>query len=235
MNFSRRAELVEEMDRPDCDPEVLTATLRRFELTNRLFTRYRALLQRHILPDMRRQPDRTYRLTDLGAGGCDIARWLVRVCRHENLNITVRAIEKDPRIVHYARQANINYPEVEVVEADACDPTCWGEPDYLFAQHLLHHLSDAACIGLLKALDQAAPRRFVISDLLRGRTAYYAFRIVSRPLAMGTFIVRDGSASIRRSFLEGEIKQILQTAALRQPVVTFRLFPSRLALVGGKG
>ena len=104
-DFSRRAELVEEMDKPDCDQALLYTTLRRFEVTNRLFTSYRPVLQRHVLNDMRREPEHTYKFTDLGTGGCDVARWLVRVCRHENLKITIRAIERDPRTVRYARRA----------------------------------------------------------------------------------------------------------------------------------
>ena len=78
LDFSRRANLVERMDPPDGPVAALEATLRRFELTNRLLTRYRYLLQRYILDDMRRDPLREYRLTDLGAGGGDIARWLIR-------------------------------------------------------------------------------------------------------------------------------------------------------------
>ena len=232
-DFSRRAELVEEMDRPDCDQSVLYATLRRFELTNRVFTRYRMLLQRHVLADMRRQPDRSYRLTDLGAGGCDVARWLVRVCRRENLKLTIRGVERDPRIAQYARAANAGCPEIEVVEADAMDPTAWGAPDYVFAQHLLHHLPDVDCIRLLKALDQAAPRRFIISDLRRSRAAFHAFRFAARPIAGGTFVVEDGSASIRRGFREEEVREMLKQVAPTHPVSIHCLWPSRLALIGG--
>lgn len=232
-DFSKRAELVEEMDKPDCDQALLYTTLRRFEVTNRLFTRYRTVLRRHVLNDMRREPERTYQFTELGAGGCDVARWLVRVCRRENLKITVRSIDGNPRTVRYARRLNVGYPEIEVVEADACDPACWGKPDYLFAQHLLHHLPAAACVQLLQALGQASSRQFIISDLVRSRAAYHAFRIVARPLGVGSFIVDDGCTSIRRGFLESEIKQMVDAAQMQNPVTTYRLFPSRLVIVGG--
>ncbi|MEI6167398.1 MAG: methyltransferase domain-containing protein [bacterium] len=234
LDFSRRADLVEEMDRTDCDQTILFATLRQFELTNILFSRYRTLLQRYVLADIRRQPGRAYQLTDLGAGGCDVARWLVRVCRREKLKITVRAIEQDPRMVRYAHQANAGYPEIEVIEGDACDPACWGTPDYVFAQHLLHHLPDAACRQLLEALDQVAPRQFIISDLIRSRIAYHAFRLAALPLARGTFIVEDGALSIRRGFLEPEVRQMVSTVTLKHPVSIYRLWPARLAIVGGE-
>jgi len=233
IDFSCRAELVEEMDKPDCDQTVLYATLRRFEMTNLIFTRYRTLLRRHILSEMQLQPDRVYRLTDLGAGGCDVARWLIRVCRRKNLKIAVRAIEQDQRTIRYARLANAGYPEIEVIEADACNPDCWGEPDFLFAQHLLHHLPDAVCVQLLKALDDAAPRRYVISDILRSRAAYYAFKNLARVFAGGTFIAADGSISIRRGFVENEIRALIKHADLRNQVSVYSLSPYRLAVVGG--
>lgn len=234
-DFSKRAELVEEMDKPDCDQAVLLATVRRFELTNRLFTRYRTLLGHHILKDMRGRPAQSCRLTDLGAGGCDIARWLVDQCRRARLNLTVRAIEQDPRIADFARQANAGYPEIEIIEADACDRTCWGTPDYVFAQHLLHHLPDAACIQLLKSLGQAAPRGFILSELERSRAAYHAYRLAIAPLATGTFLVEDGSASIRRGFAKAELREMLEIAALPHPVHVHRLWPARLAIIGGIG
>lgn len=235
LDFSRRAELVEEMDRPDCDQAVLYATLRRFELTNRVFTRYRTLLRRHVLSDMRRHPDQAYRFTDLGAGGGDVARWLVDVCRRDKLTVSVRAIEQDPRIARYARESNAGYPEIEVVETDALDPSAWGTPDYVFAQHLLHHLPDAECVRLLKALDQAALRRYVVSDLRRSRAAYHAFRVAACLLAGGTFIGADGSASIRRGFLEEELRKMLQIGNLDHPVSICALVPARLIIIGGRG
>ncbi len=234
-DYSKRADLVEEMDKPDCDQAILFATLKRFELTNRLFTRYRTLLQRYFVADMQRDPAHTYRLTDLGAGGGDIARWLVQHCRQAKLHLTIRTIDQDPRVVQFARHANIGYPEIEVIQGDACDPTCWGTPDYVFAQHLLHHLPDASCRQLLKSLDQARLRRYVLSDLLRSRMAYHTFRMVAQPFAVGTFIIEDGSASILRGFTLQELREMLNATTSLHPVVIDLLFPARLVIVGGSG
>ena len=231
LDFSRRAELVEEMDRPDCDPGKLDKTLRRFATTNRLFTRYRTLLQRHILSDMRRDPGKAYRLTDLGAGSCDIARWLVRVCRREGLALSIRAIERDPRIARHARQANAEYPEIEIIEANACDPACWGTPDYLFAQHLLHHLPGEACVQIFQAIDKVPLRQFVISDLLRSRAAYHAYRLGVRYWSQGTFLREDGSASIRRGFREPDLRQMLDDAGMKGQIEIHSLIPGRLAII----
>jgi hypothetical protein len=233
LDFSRRADLVERMDEPDGDPAKLEATLCRFEVTNTLFSRYRTLLRRFILDDMRRDPRREHRLTDLGAGGCDIARWLVRHSRKQGLRIRIRAIEKDARAATYARRASNGYPEIEVVQADALDPACWREPDYVYAQHFLHHLPDAACVQLVRDLARGVRRRFVINDLRRSRTAYHVFSLISRPLSVGTYITEDGLSSIRRSFSATEAQQLLERARPAGRVSTFNLFPARLVIVGG--
>lgn len=234
-DFSRRADLVERMDSPECDQAMLLGTVRRFELSNLLFTRYRKVLRRHVLADMRRQPGRLHRLTDLGAGGCDVVRWMVRVCRRENLRIAVRAIEQDARIVEYARKASADYPEIEVLQGNACDPESWGAPDYLFAQHFVHHLSDEVVIRLLEDMDRVAGRCFVVNDLSRSQLAYVGFGLVAGMLGKGTYILEDGLVSIRRGFREAEIRQMVEAAGLTKSVSIERMAPSRLVIVGGRG
>jgi 2-polyprenyl-3-methyl-5-hydroxy-6-metoxy-1,4-benzoquinol methylase len=232
-DFSRRAVLVEKMDSPECDQAMLLGTVRRFELSNLLFTRYRKVMRRHILADMRRQPGHIHRLTDLGAGGGDVVRWMVRVCRRENLKVAVRAIEQDARIVEYARKANADYPEIEVCLANACDPASWGAPDYLFAQHFVHHLSDEVVIRLLADMDRVAGRGFVVNDLSRSQLAYVGFGLVAGMLGKGTYILEDGLVSIRRGFREEEIRRMVEAAGLKHACSIYSMAPSRVVVVGG--
>ena len=233
LDFSRRANLVERMDPPDGPVAALEATLRRFELTNRLLTRYRYLLQRYILDDMRRDPLREYRLTDLGAGGGDIARWLIRRARRDGLRLRVCAIEKDVRAADYARRAAADYPELIVVTADALDPACWQDPDYAYAQHLLHHLPDDAGRALIHRLSRGVRRRFLVNDLVRSRLAYRVFSVLALPLSRGTYIREDGLISIRRSYRLDEVRQLLKAAAPAGQVTAFPLFPNRCVILGG--
>lgn len=229
-DLSRRAALIEQMDHPDCDEAKLLATVRRFELSNLLFTRYRKVLRRHVLADMRRWPGRDHQVTDLGAGGCDVARWLVRVCRLEKLKITVRAIEQDARIIEYARSANEGYPEIEMVHANACDPASWGAPDYLFAQHFAHHLPDDAVVRLLADMDRVAARGFVVNDLSRSLLAYIGFGLVAGMLGKGTYIREDGLASIRRGFRVAEVRQIVEAAGLKDACSVYTMAPARVVV-----
>ena len=121
VDFSKRADLVEEMDRLDSSQDRLRRTLTQFQLVNRIFSRYRSVLTRSVLRDMAKDGSRSYRLADLGAGGCDIARWLIRRCRERGLRLAISAVEHDPRVARHARAANAGYPEIQVVEGNALD------------------------------------------------------------------------------------------------------------------
>jgi len=131
MDFSRRAQLVEEMDKCSSSEELLHRTLAQFEAVNRLFSRYRTVLERLILSDLATNVSQTRHLVDLGAGGCDIDRWLIDCCRRRGLKLRITAIELDPRALRYARVANCSYPEIELRQADVLDARNLAGADYV--------------------------------------------------------------------------------------------------------
>ena len=233
VDLSSRAELVEEMDRPDSPQELLYRTLTQFQPVNRIFSRYRSVLMRSVLQDMAKDGSRSYRLADLGAGGCDIARWLIRRCRERGLRLAIFAVEHDPRVARYARAANAGYYEIQVVEADVLNGELWKGADYIFANHLLHHLSNGECIELIRQIDRSGPRQYLLSDLLRSAWAYCGFRLAASPFFRNSFVVQDGLASIRRGFTLPEVRTLVCAAAPIHPVAICRHLPSRFVIRGG--
>lgn len=233
VDLSSRSGVSEEMDCLDSSSDRLQRTLGQFELINRVVSRYRSTLTHTVLRDMAQDSSRSYRLADLGAGGCDIARWLIRRCRERGLRLTIAAVERDPRAVRYARAANVGYPEIQVVEGNALDGGLLSGADYVYANHLLHHLSDAECTELIRQIEHAAPRQYVLSDLLRSRWAYYGFWLAAGPFFHGSFIVRDGLVSIRRGFTLQEVRALVSAAAPTHPVTVCRHLPSRFSIRGG--
>jgi hypothetical protein len=233
VDFSRRADLVEEMDRLNSSQDRLRRTLTQFQLVNRIFSRFRSVLTRSVLRDMAKDGSRSYRLADLGAGGCDIARWLIRRCRERGLHLAISAVEHDPRVARHARAANAGYPEIQVVEGNALDGELWKGADYIFANHLLHHLSSDKCIELIRQIDRSGPRQYVLSDLRRSAWAYYGFRLAASPFFRNSFVVQDGLTSIRRGFSIPEVRAFVRAAAPNHPVAICRHLPSRFVIRGG--
>jgi len=217
------------MDDPDCSKELLLRTIRQLASINRLVARYRTILKRRILHDMLKEPDRSYHLVDMGAGGCDIDAWLLRAARKLGLTLRITAVDIDPRIIDYARST---YGAVEGLSirrfdllADRLD-----EPvDYVFANHFLHHLPNEEIIRLLRIWQPLVRRRMVFGDLLRDRLSYLGFSLLSL-FYRNSFARHDGLVSIRRGFRAGELAALARNARPGLPCSIQRLAPGRLVL-----
>lgn len=229
--WSLRCNEPERMDDPACDARLLDRTLDQFVVMNRLVSRYRSILTRYVLRDMARAPKRVYRLLDLGAGGGDIARWLCEEATRRGWQLTVVAIDSDPRAIAYARARAGSAPGLEIHRADLMDMAAFGPVDYIFSNHVLHHLPDALLPRVMRLMDETATRCWLASDLLRSRISYTAFCLLA-PFFRDSFTFEDGRRSIRRGFRVPELLAHARAAAPRATVRVERLFPGRLLLAG---
>jgi 2-polyprenyl-3-methyl-5-hydroxy-6-metoxy-1,4-benzoquinol methylase len=229
-SFARRWIGDELMDDPRCDDRLLFRTYDQLALLNRLVARYRSILSRYVLRDMARNRSRAYRLIDLGAGGCDIARWLLAAAARRGVRLEVIAIDGDPRAIAYARSRGVP-AGLRVECADLRDMARWSPADYVFCNHVLHHLSDEALPQAIGLMDRAATRLWLAADLRRSRLSYAAFHLLA-PLLRDSFAFEDGKRSIRRGFQPAELLAAARAAQPRAAVRVERLIPGRLLLVG---
>jgi hypothetical protein len=228
-DMTHRAHLHERMDDPDCSEEMLLRTIEQFTSLNRLVSRYRTILKRWVLADMLSEPERTYHLVDMGAGGCDIDAWLVNKARAMGLRLRVTACDMDPRIADYACR---KYGEVEGItirEHDLLRDHFDRPVDYVFANHFLHHLKQTDIIQLLRYWHPLVRRRMVLSDLERHPMAYLGFSVFSLAYR-NSFTRPDGLTSIRRGFKRGELLQYAREALPNGISSAHRVFPGRLVL-----
>jgi len=217
------------MDDPAGDERKLVRTLRQFRWINRVVARYRSILRRDVLDDMAREPDRIYRLVDVGAGGGEIAAWLLRAAARRGLRLQVTAIDADPRMVRFALGRYGHTPGLEVRECNAFDLEKLGETDYLFANHLLHHLTDEQIVALLRLAGRVTRRAAVFSDLERSCGSYWGFSVAALLLLHRSFARHDGRLSIRKGFRAEELHALLNRAG--QSGAVERLSPGRLVVV----
>ena len=231
--FSRRPDLVEHIDRPDCSLGKLYRTLDQFTWINAALTGSRRLLRKHVIRDMLGEPQRVWRFLDLGAGGCDITVWMLRQAAKRGLRIDATALEHDPRIVAYAQAKYGDMAGLRIVEGDALDPAWWEPVDYVFANHLLHHLDDAAIVRLLPLIAQNTRRVFVLNDIRRSRLAYLGYALSMGLLAHRSFALADGLTSIRRGFLPGELQSLLRQSHLEACARVETRRPARIVVIGG--
>jgi 2-polyprenyl-3-methyl-5-hydroxy-6-metoxy-1,4-benzoquinol methylase len=229
-SMATRSRLPELMDAPDCSEDQLLRTVRQFASINRLFSRYRTVFKRWVIADMLREPGREYHLLDMGAGGCDIAVWMLSAARRLGLNLRVTACDADPRIVRYARATHGATAGLTVLERDARKGSTEGVFDYLFANHFLHHLADDEIVNLIRRWAPRVRRRMVFGDLRRSLVAYLGFSLVSH-VYRGSFVREDGLISIRRGFVSSELENFAESALPVKRSTVYQLRPGRLVLV----
>lgn len=208
----RSTDETELMDAPDCDPVALSATYRLFGVINPLVASWHAVYRQRIRPVLRAAASegRAATLLDVGCGGGDVARSLARWAERDGFDLTVTAIDPDPRAHAWAaahdKGAGIEYgaqSSRKLVEA--------GEQyDVVVSNHVIHHLSAADLVELLA--DTAALTRSlcVHNDLRRSRTAWLLYWVATLPLIRTrTFARFDGLLSIRRSYRPDELIALL--------------------------
>jgi 2-polyprenyl-3-methyl-5-hydroxy-6-metoxy-1,4-benzoquinol methylase len=222
----------ERMDDPTSDTARLERTLDQLTLVNLLLSRMRWMLRRWVIADMRKDRDRQYRILDIGAGACDIPRWIVRTARKKKISVRVTCVDHDPRVVQYARRRCAAERDIEVIQASAFDID--GSYDYVICNHLLHHLSDPDIARFLSIAHRVCTRRFVCNDLLRSNWSIVGFNIFAALFMRDSFAREDGILSIRKGFRSDELKTMVHNSRWNGTGRVVAAFPGRLCIVGQK-
>lgn len=214
----RQAELVEWMDRSDCDLEKLTNTYHYFSYVNRFVTRWHTVYSHYIRPYL--HPGKTYRLLDVGSGGGDIAQMFFNQAKKDGFKLDVTGIDPDRRALQFAKQHTVNHdgnsttPEngaqLRFIQADTSHYVRNGEKyDFVICNHVLHHLDTESVHPFLSELEQLASICVVCSDIERSKLGYALFSVLTMPFFNNSFIRADGLLSIKKSFRQAELRNFV--------------------------
>lgn len=205
--LSRRATgLVEGMEATDCDPHKLARTYRQFRAINALLSGWRGLYRSVLRP---RIAEGASRLLDVGCGGGDIPRSLVRWARRDGLELEVTAIDTDPRAIRYAAALE-PLPGLELLAASTTDLVTAGERyDLVISNHLVHHLEPAEVTSFCAETADLGRRLVLHVDIVRSVLAYGLFTLTVGPFFHRSYIVSDGLTSIRRAYTPAESRALV--------------------------
>jgi ubiquinone/menaquinone biosynthesis C-methylase UbiE len=160
-------------------------------------------------------PGRALTVLDVGTGGGDVPRAIVRWARRVRRPIRLFALDRDPATARVARGLAHAYPEIVVLQGDAVElPVRSGSVDVVISSLTLHHLDEAAAVRHLAEMDRAARRGIVVNDLARSRTAYALVWLVTRLLARNRMSRHDGPVSVRRAYVPEELRVLCEKAGL---------------------
>jgi len=223
---------VELMDAPDADLATLERTYERFRLVNAVVSNQRAVYTRWIRP--RLSTTSTRRVLDIGTGGADLPRVLLRWARADGLRLEVTAIDPDSRALDWALRQPTDRGLVlrRVTSRELAEA---GEAfEVVTSNHVLHHLDGREFGALLADSERLTADGGVAvhADIERSRIGYAGFWLGTLPFAgnvlAGSYIRGDGLASIRRSHTAAELDAVLPPGWRVR-----RGFPSRLEVMWG--
>lgn len=207
----------------DCDPGMLARTYADFQVVNLVVSGWRSMYRRSIRPGL--STTRASTLLDIGSGGGDVSRCLAHWAARDGLRLEVTAIDPDLR-AHAWASAQPAVRGLTFRRALSSELVAEGARfDFVISNHILHHLDSTELRGVLADSQALARRGALHADIARGRLAYLAFSLGTRPFFSRSYIRTDGLTSIRRSFTASELRRIVPLGWQVR-----RAHPSRLEL-----
>jgi 2-polyprenyl-3-methyl-5-hydroxy-6-metoxy-1,4-benzoquinol methylase len=226
----------EKMDDPGLCPVEHQRALAGLRRINR-FSGTAAQLQREMLRIASREPDRTWRILDVGCANGEIALELSGLLEGR-MKYTLTGWDMSPVAIG-AAQARLNEPgsptagtiQFEVRNLfDELDAVR-GEPpfDIVYCTLLLHHFSNPDAIRILSAMQRLARRAVIVDDLQRTHLGWWLAAAGCRILSRSPVVHFDGPQSVRAAFSCDEALQIARAAGLLDPILR-RHWPERYML-----
>lgn len=249
--LGRRSEALELMDQPErVSRAEMAGCLEGIRRVNR-FLRGVALANEYTMPFIRRaarQSKGPIRLCDIGTGAADIPVALVKRARREKLNLQIIAVDMDPTLVGEARRACEEFPEIQVVEADARQilraaagdgpprkrhrtlPAPASPFHVVTANLFLHHFRPEEVVAWLALMDEASEVGIVVNDLERHAAAWLGIKAIGPVFSRNRVFLHDAPLSVRRAYTADEWREHARQAGLRLKL--HRRWPWRIIMAG---
>lgn len=226
-----RAELLDLDQAPFAEVRDSLSDVRR---VNRYLSGYRVLLL-HTETLLRRHSEkRPFTILDLATGSCDQPIEVVGMARRLNIPIRIIAVDINMKMLRYAREETVDYPEIELIRGDVLSlPFKMNSFDLVINSLSLHHFSREDSVAILQAAYQIGRMGFIVNDLHRSRVAYVSIYILTRLLTKNRLTRYDAPVSVMNAFTPDEMAAMATEAGVAEFRV-HRHFPYRIALVGMK-
>ncbi len=225
----RDPNLVEWMDRPDCDQEKLFNTYNQFYTINKLLSGWRNLFSHYLKPIIEAN-NGTATILDIGCGGGDILKHLNTLCSDQDYKVQLTGADPDSRAKVFFEKS-VSNRDIQFEEKTSHQLVEEGASfDIVISNHLLHHLSNDEVSSLCRDSEKLANQLVLFNDIERSDIGYGLFSAITPLLFRNSFITVDGKTSIRRSFRKDELQQLLPDGWKVK-----RKFPFRLLAIHQNG
>jgi 2-polyprenyl-3-methyl-5-hydroxy-6-metoxy-1,4-benzoquinol methylase len=204
---------LEFLDQPILDPRELRTCVKDVARLNRWFGGTRSVVDEVRRMVRQRGLRGKISVLDVGTGGADIPRALVRWGRSQGVSFRVVACDRHAQIAGVAAASCAGDSSIQILRADALQlPFRAGHFDFVTCSLMLHHLAEEAVITLMGKLQRLPRHALILSDLERGRLAYMGTWLGTHLVCRSQFTHHDGPVSVRRAFTLDELRAISHRA-----------------------
>ena len=229
----RQSQEDEWMDGDHCSIEDLQESLNGLRWVNRHLGGYRtvlknlqALVQEHGL--------KKFSILDVATGSADIPIEIVKWTRKMDLDVSIHAIDKNPKIISIAQKEASDYPEITLEVSDfykASYPK--NSFEYCLSSLFLHHLGSGDALSFLERMHDLCNRAVFVNDLIRGWIPYYSYKFLAYLFRLHPMTRHDGAISVLRAFTIPELKEMVGSEFNSCEIKGY--FPYRFGLTIRKG
>jgi SAM-dependent methyltransferase len=208
--FKVRSHQKELLDDSIIQEDLLFQNLKELGFINKYLGGHRVSLSG--LEKLTTDKSKTYHIIDIGCGGGDSLKTILKWSNDRGNKITLTGIDIKQDCVDFARENCKEFPEINIICADFRNVfTLKREVDIVHASLFFHHFSEDEIIAFIK-LCHKNKAILLINDLERNVFAYYSIKFLTYLFSKSPLVKNDAPLSVQRGFKKTEWHTILQKA-----------------------
>ncbi|RNC83745.1 MAG: methyltransferase domain-containing protein [Balneola sp.] len=218
----RQPDIIEEMDKENCDQAKLNKTYHHFATINEFLSNWRNIYSKQLKPLMS-EPNQSYSLLDIGFGGGDIPIAISKWANQDGIKLEITAIETDKRALDFVAKHSEGSEVSFVYSSSSQLVSKTMQYDFVISNNLLHHLTASETDQLLSDSISLSKKRVIFNDIRRSDIGYALYSAYSRIFFSDSFVTIDGLASIKRSYTKKELAEAVPSGWKVETQYPFRL------------
>ncbi len=204
LNFRFRSKQKELLDQPGINKHDLIRNLYELELINKWLGGHKTTLI-GIKKIINRQPNKVWRIIDLGCGGGDTLRAIEKWAISNKIKVELTGVDLLADAIEYANSKNRGF-NIQFVQSDF-NQLKKGNYDIAISSLFCHHLYDSELEQLLFTKLNLADFA-LINDLHRHKLAYYSIKLITILFSKSYLVKNDACLSVAKAFKKSDFNEM---------------------------